>query len=193
MDFPPTIPTSFVPRPASATPQKFRSNFTGAFGFIAYSVLGTVFVLALVVFFYNQILINRQSAKDAELTKAEQNIDLASVDSFIRLRDRLTYGKDLLSSHVAFSGFFSSLEKIMPATIRFSSLHLSVGDNGKVIFEGSGTAKNFNALAAASTAFAHDGRIKDAIFSNIVVKAKDNSVSFKLTATIDPKMITFSL
>ena len=33
--------------------------------------------------------------------------------------------------------------------------------------EGAGVARSFNALAAASAAFAADGRIKDAIFSNI--------------------------
>ena len=57
--------------------------------------------------------------------------------------------------------------------------------------EGTGVAKSFNALAAASAAFAADGRIKDAIFSNININ-RDSSVSFALAATLDPKIIAFS-
>ena len=56
---------------------------------------------------------------------------------------------------------------------------------------GSGTAKSFNALAVISTTFATDNRIKEAIFSNIVVN-KDNSVSFALSASLDPKLVAFS-
>ena len=52
-------------------------------------------------------------------------------------------------------------------------------------------AKNFNALAFASSEFARDGNIKDAIFSRLVVN-KDNSVSFSLTASVDPKLVAFS-
>lgn len=51
-------------------------------------------------------------------------------------------------------------------------------------------ARSFNALAAASNAFATDGRIKDAIFSNISVN-KDSTVSFSLSAMLDPKLIIF--
>jgi len=80
----------------------------------------------------------------------------------------------------------------MPSTIRFSSLHLSIDDTGTATLGGTGIAKNFNALAATSMVFAQDGRIKDAIFSNIAINAKDSSVSFTLAATLDPKLIVFS-
>ena len=192
MALPPTLPTSFVPHSVSATPRRFRTDLTSAFGFFSYMILAIVFALAIGVFFYGRILSAEQFTKDAALTKAESSIDPETVDSFVRLRDRLASGETLLVSHTAFSGFFSSLGTIMPATIRFSSLHLSISDSGAIKIEGSGTAKSFNALAAVSTAFAHDGRIKDAIFSNITINAKDNSVSFELAATLDPKAVTFS-
>jgi len=83
------------------------------------------------------------------------------------------------------------LEKILPTTVRFTALHLSIGQNGLSKIEGGGVAKSFNALASASTAFAEDGRIKDAIFSNININ-KDNSVSFSLSATLDREIIVFS-
>lgn len=191
MDIPPTIPTSFVPQSASAAARRFRSDFTGAFGFFAYGVLGVVFVLAVGVFFYGRILAATQAGKDAALTKAEAAIDPATVKGFVQLRNRLNSSATLLANHVAFSGFFTLLETLLPSTVRFTSLHLSVTEKKITNLEGSGTAKSFNALAAASVAFATDGRIKDAIFSNIVVN-KDNSVSFSFSATLDPALVAFS-
>lgn len=189
MALPPTIPTSFVPH-LNAAPRKFSSDFTGAFGFFAYAILGIVFLMALGVFFYGRILSADKASKDRELISAESKIDSKTVESFVRLRNRLVSGKSLLEGHVTFSGFFSSLEKVLPATVRFTALHLSIGQGGTSKIEGKGAAKSFNALAAASTAFAEDGRIKDAIFSNINVN-KDGSVSFSLSATLDKEIIVF--
>ncbi|MDO8593704.1 MAG: hypothetical protein Q7R59_02315 [bacterium] len=190
MALPPTIPTSFVPH-GTAAPQKFRSDFSGAFGTFAYAVLGVIFLLALGVFFYGRILASNRSTKDAALAEAVKGIDQTTVQNFVRLRDRLTSGETLLNGHPAFSGFFSALEKILPSTVRFTALHLSIDSTGTPKLEGTGLAKSFNALAAASTAFAGDGRIKDAIFSSININ-NDSSVSFSLAATLDPKIITFS-
>lgn len=192
MDLPPTIPTSFVPHPSSAAMRKSRTDFTGAFGFFAYMVIVIVLVLAIGVFFYGRILAASQSSKDSELAKVESGINPATIDSFVRLQNRLASGKTLLANHVAFSGFFTVLGNLMPTTVRFSSLHLAVNDDGTISIDGSGVAKSFNALAAASTAFANNGRIKNAIFSSIVVNPKDGSVSFALTAALDPKTVAFS-
>lgn len=189
---PPTIPTSFVPRPASSVARRFRSDLTGAFGFFAYAVLGIVLLLSVMLLFYGRILDSTRAAKDAELARAEATIDTATVDSFVRLRDRLSSGKTLLASHTAFSGFFTVLDTLVPVNVRFTSLHLTIDSKGRVVLEAAGEARSFNALAATSNAFATDGRIKNAIFSNIAVSQKDSSVSFALSATLDQKVVTFT-
>lgn len=191
MALPPTIPTSFVPHAASATARRFRGDLTGAFGFFAYGVLVLVFVLALGVFFYGRVLASNKAAKDAALAEAQAAIDPAAVESFVRLRNRLSSGNSLLTAHPAFSGFFSVLEKILPGSVRFTTLHLSQDSVGLLKAEIAGIAKSFNALAVASNAFAEDGRIKDAIFSNISVN-RDSSVSFALSAMLDPKIVSFA-
>jgi len=150
-----------------------------------------IFLLAVGIFFYGRILTAQKSSKDTALAAAEAKIDPATVEGFVRLRDRLLSGENLLAKHVAFSGFFSSIGGLMPTTVRFASLDLSVDDTGTIQLEGSGTAKNFNALAAVSLAFAQDGRIKNAIFSDIKVSIKDGSVTFALAATLDPKIVAF--
>lgn len=192
MALPPTIPTSFVPHAPAGGAQRSGSGFAGAFATVAYSILGIAFILAVGVFIYGRMLASTQSSKDAELYKAQSNIDVATVEGFVRLRDRLASGQTLMNGHDALSNFFSVLVKVLPSSVRVSSVHLSFGNDGAPKLEGSGVAKSFNALASASTAFAKDGRIKGAIFSKITVN-KDNSVSFSLTATLDPKLVAFSV
>lgn len=189
---PPTIPTSFVPRPSAAGTRRFSSDLSGAFGFFAYGILGLTFLLACAVFFYGRYLENKKETKDAEIASAKASIDVTTVENFVRLHNRLDRGGALLANHIAFSGFFTALNTLVPTTVRFTSLHLSATDAKAPKLEGTGLAKSFNALAATSASFASDGRIKDAVFSNIVVYAKDGSVSFSLSATLDPKLIAFS-
>jgi hypothetical protein len=176
----------------SVAPRRSYTDFAGVFGFFAYAILVIVFALALGIFFYARVLAASQSTQDAALAKVEATINPATVNSFVQLRDRLVSSKTLLANHVAFSEFFTLLGTLMPTTVRFSSLQLSTNDDGTISITGAGVAKSFNALAFASVAFANDGRIKDAIFSGIAVNAKDSSVSFSLSATLDPKTIAFS-
>lgn len=187
----PTIPTSFVPRETLASRARPRANLSGLFDIFAYAVLGIIFILALGVFFYGRILSATLESREAALAKAAAAIDPATVEGFVRLRDRLNASQSLLKNHVALSNFFASLEELLPANVRFSSLHISIDSTGKARVEGSGAAKNFNALAAASAAFASDGRIKDVIFSKIGI-LPDSSVSFGFSASLDPKLIVFS-
>lgn len=191
MALPPTIPTSFVPHAASAVQRRFRTDLTGAFGFFAYAVLAITVALALGVFLYGRILASSLSAKEVALKEAQQKIELATVENFVRLRNRLSSSETMLEKHIAFSGFFAALEKALPTTVRFVTLTLTVNDTGAAKIEGTGVAKSFNALAAASNAFANGGYLKDAIFSDISVN-KNSSVSFALSATLDPKLIVFT-
>lgn len=194
MDIPPNIPTSFVPQSTVVTARRSRVDLTGIFGFFAYGILGIVFILAIGVFFYGRILSSTQASKEEQLAKARANIDPTTVAGFVQLRNRLNSGAMLLGNHIAVSNFFSVIGTVMPSTIRFTSLRLTRGDTKdpkKVKLDGTGTAKNFNALAAASTAFAKDGRVKEAIFSNIGIN-RDGPVTFSFTATLDPSLVTFS-
>lgn len=188
---PPTIPTSFVPHASTAEARRARADYSGVFGILAFVILGVTIVLAVGIFFYARVLSGTRLADDAKLASAVKGIDSATVEGFVRLRDRLISAEKLLDGHTELSAFFAALEKILPSSVRFSSIHLSISDNGVPKLEGAGVAKSFNALAAASTAFAQDGRIKGAIFSNISIN-KDSSVSFVLSATLDPKLIAFT-
>ena len=192
MALPPTIPSSFVPYAKSSGPRKTYTDFTGAFAFLAYGVLAVMLAGAVGVFLYGHILRSEKSAKDAALAKAEAALDPATVQSFFRLQNRLSASKTLLAQHVAFSNIFSDLSAIMPSTVRFSSVHVSVGQTSTVTLVASGVAKSLNALAALSSDLAADGRFKNAIVSGITVDPKNQSVTFGLRADIDPTLVAFS-
>lgn len=187
----PTIPTSFVPRASSSGGRHIRDEAGSVFGFFAYALLGIAFLLAIGVFFYGRLLAMNLASENAALATAESSIDPATVESFVQLRDRLDSSKSLLAKHISLSGFFSTLETILPATVRFSTLDVTVDTTGSVAVTGTGVSKSFNALSAASVAFASDGRIKNVIFSKMNIN-KDSSVSFNFSATVDPKLLVFS-
>ncbi len=191
---PPSIPTSFVPHPLGGAPRRPGSDLTGVFGAVIYIILGIVIALAAGVFFYGRILTSTETDKRAKLAQIEGAVDSTTIENFVRLHDRLASGQGLLSKHGAFSNFFADIEKIIPSTVRFSTLHVSLNEKGGgAKLEGTGVARNFNALAAVSSALAADGRIRDAIFSGISVNQMNNSVGFSLIATIDPKLIEFAI
>lgn len=171
--------------------RRYATDFGGALGYFAYLVLGSIVIAAFGVFFYGRVLDASQSAKDTQLKNAEAAIDPVTVKSFVQLRDRLNASQTLLGGHTALSSFFSTLESILPSTVRFTSLHIAIDTAGAAKVEGAGISKTFNALSVASAAFATDGRIKDVIFSKMNIN-KDSSISFGFSATLDPKLTVFS-
>jgi hypothetical protein len=186
----PTIPTSFVPHTSLAERRGVNVDLGGVFGYIAYAILGVVFLLAIGVFFYGRILSASLVSKDSALKTAEASIDSATIKEFVQLRDRLNSSQTLLNSHIVLSAFFSALGSLLPSTVRFATLHLSVDTTGATKVDGTGVSKSFNALSVASGAFAVDGRIKDVIFSKMVIN-KDSTISFGFSATLDPKLTYF--
>lgn len=191
MALPPTIPTSFVPHTSTAVQRRYTFDFIGIFNVVAYLIFFITLALAGGVFFYAQVLEGQLKSANAKLAAEQKKIDPTIAQNFVRLDNRLTSATTLLGNHLALSNFFETLGTILPNTVRFSSLRIAVADGGKVSIDGTGVAKNFNALAFASASFASDGRIKDAIFSRLSVN-KDNSVSFSISATVDPAFVLFT-
>lgn len=184
----PGIPTSFVPR--QATPDQRRAVRGGhnLFLVVALFVFGLAVIASVGTYAYDRYLTHVLQVKSEELANAQREVNEDQVEEFLRLRDRLTYGQGLLEDHVAVSQVFDVLETQTLATVRFSNLDLRVADDHTAQIDVEGTARNFNALAAQSNAFAAEKGIRRAIFSGIVVNA-NGSVNFRLTADLDAKLL----
>ncbi|MEK9161038.1 MAG: hypothetical protein AAB440_03335 [Patescibacteria group bacterium] len=185
----PTIPTSFVPKqPVRPTAPRSRASGANLFLVISFFLLGAAVVGSVLVFAYQQYLKSVITEKETQLQTAEEEINFATVEEYIRVRDRFTAAQELLDEHVTLSQFLSVLEKSTLANVRFSTFTFILSDEGVPTIEMNGIARNFNALAAQSNAFGADTRIKSAIFSDITVNA-NNSVSFHVSAQLSPALL----
>lgn len=166
-----------------------QASGTNVFMLIAGAILILSAVAAAGVFGFRTYLNSARDSKAADLAAAQQAVDINVVEGFIRLRNRLNAAEQLLDRHVELSEFFVVLEQRTLQTVRLNDLKVSVEDDRTAEVEASGVARTFNALAAQSNELASEKRIKRAIFSDISVNT-NGTVSFTLTATIDPRLIT---
>lgn len=148
-------------------------------------------VAAAGTFAYSQYLKSVSAQKATALADAQASVDVSAVEDFVHFRDRFAAAKTLLDGHVVASHFFDLLEELTLANVRFSSLNFERVEDGTVTIKMSGIARSFNALAAQSSAFANEKQIKRAIFANIKV-AENGTVSFSVSAELDPKLIAFT-
>lgn len=185
----PGIPTSFVPKqPVQSFANRPMREGNNLFLIVSLILAGVVALVAAGVFAYDQYLIHTLASKQAQLAAAQGSVDDNTIEEFIRLRDRLSNGEDLLTNHIQLSQFFDVLGNLTLQNVRFNSLKLVVAGDHTATIDVTGTAKTFNALAAQSNAFATEKRIKRAIFSGITVDSS-KLVAFRLTADIDPRLI----
>ncbi|OGG82115.1 hypothetical protein A3H77_01795 [Candidatus Kaiserbacteria bacterium RIFCSPLOWO2_02_FULL_56_11] len=189
MAVPPSVPTSFVPRTTPPSVRRGVFDFGGAFAFIGYGAFALALLMAAGIFAYEWYLESVEGGARKELQEAQSAIDAATVESFVRLNDRLIEGKRIIERHPMTSAVFDLVEKLTPASVRLASLSLSFTDARIGIVSAKGTASSFNALAALSAALGRDGRIKDAVFSDISVE--QGGVSFTLSAATDLALTAF--
>lgn len=190
---PTTIPTSFVPKQPvrTASAPQYQRGGGNTFLYVALLVLLVVVVASGAVFAYQQYLTSARNAKAEEVKQAQERINNETVEDFIRTRNRFIAAGTLLDKHVTLSSFFSLLESLTLETVRFNSFTFKRAEDGTSEIQMDGTARSFNALAAESSIFAGEKRIKRAIFSDISVD-QNNSVTFSLSAELDPRLISYS-
>lgn len=158
---------------------------------IALIILGISIVGAGVVFGYKQYLTSQRDTKAQAVQKAQESLSSATVEEFIRTRNRFSAAGTLLENHTAVSRFFSLLEGMTLANVRFNSLTFELDEERAGHITMDGVARTFNALAAQSSAFAGEKQVKRAIFSNIALNTS-GIVTFALSADLDPRLISFS-
>lgn len=154
---------------------------------VSFIIAGVAILMAVGVFAYSHFLESEANQKADELHQAEQAVDQDTVEGFLRLKNRLTYGQNLLDSHVALSQFLGVFENLTLKDVRFTTMTVTVLPDHSADLKLTGVAKDFNALAAQSAAFATEKRIKQAIFSGI--NSNKDGVTFSVGAKIDSRLV----
>ncbi len=188
---PPTLPTSFVPRQPMSQQLRRSRPAQGVFYYVALFIMGVAVVGAAGTFGYEKYLVTVRTAKDLTLKESEKNVDKEAVADFIRLRNRMQVGNNVLDRHVMTSQFFDVLEGLTLQNVRFQSIQLTVADDRTAKIEMHGMARSFNALASQSAGFANETSIKRAIFSGITAD-KNGIVKFSLQADLTPSLVIVS-
>ncbi|MCI0597792.1 hypothetical protein L0Y34_01845 [Candidatus Parcubacteria bacterium] len=192
--FTPTgIPTSFVPKQPVKSADRYSGSGSNTFFVVSLIILGAALIGAGGTFAYERYLTGVRDAKAIEVQQAEERISATSVEEFIRTRDRFSAAKMLLENHVATSQFFTLLEELTLENVRFNSLSFVLVEDGSAEIQMDGVARTFNALAAQSSLFAEEKRVKRAIFSDITVNQDNDTVVFALEADISPDLLTVAL
>ncbi|HEX7651370.1 MAG TPA: hypothetical protein VF439_01475, partial [Candidatus Paceibacterota bacterium] len=188
MPLSPSIPTSFVPRQPTDTGLRKQHSGANLFLVIASVVCGVAVLAAGAIFAYQKYLESVAAADAAKLSAAEQNIDPATVEGFVRLRNRLAAAGGLLDNHVALSQFLTTLENTTLSSVRFDEMDLQLADDRSAKVTMTGSAKSFNTLAAQSAAIADVPSIKRALFSDFDVD-KTGAITFGLSFDLDSKSV----
>lgn len=183
----PSIPTSFVPKQPVSPGAKRGSSGSGILLLISILILFIAVVCTVGVFLYDGYLTSVEKAKAAQLVLAQQNVNLTTVQDFIRLRNRLVAAKGILDNHTELSRFFTLLGTITEQNVSFNSLSVQVANDHSATIELQGTAKSFNSLAVEASTFASQPDIKSAIFSGI--SSQKNLITFTVDATLAPELV----
>lgn len=169
-------------------PRRAQSSGMDLFMVVTMIVAAAAIVAAGSAFAYQKYLTYQLEQKMQLLSEAQGSVNEEQIEEFVRLRDRLASGNELLTNQIVLSRFFDTLEDLTLQNVRFNSLELAVAGDGSAKLDVEGTARNFNTLAAQSNAFAGERGIRRAIFSGITL-TDTRQVSFRLTADIDPRLV----
>lgn len=191
MALPPTVPTSFVPKQPVQTTRRASRSGTNLFTFASLALVAIALVGSALTFGYQKFLESSRDRKAEELAAAEATISRASIEEFIRLRNRLSAADGILDQHTALTQYLDVLETSTLESVSFDSLALSIEADRTAKLEMKGSARSFNALAVQSATFAAEKRIKRAIFSDIST-TDAGLVGFSLTAELSPDLVIWN-
>jgi hypothetical protein len=185
----PSIPTSFVPKqPISPQNRPFSTGGNNVLLITAVVILVLTLLIAAGTFLYVLFLQSEENAKGQQVITAQKSVDQNTVDQLVRLQKRLDAATAVMDQHVELSQFFTLLSSITAQGVYFNGITVEVADDRSATITMTGVAQDFNTLAYQSNVFASQKYIKSAIFSNIAVN-KGNTVSFSLTANLDPAIV----
>jgi hypothetical protein len=140
---------------------------------------------------YSNYQVRQEDGLTAKLAIAQKQADPSTIAEFTRLKNRFLAANQLISQHVVLTHFLVFLGSVTIQNVSFTAIDVLIADDHSAKLTLQGSAKTFNALESESAVFATQKAIKSAVFSAIVPQ-KDGTVSFAVSANLDPSIITDS-
>lgn len=182
--------TSFIPKKPVVSSDRARSSGMSLFMVVSIFIFVVSLALAGLVF-AGQKYLSSQLEKDKEsFAKAQEIFDSLTVETLVKLDKRIVSAKKILNKHIAILPIFNFLESKTLKNIRFNKVEMSLLENGGVLLDMKGEAKNFSAVALQSDVFAESKELKNPIISDIDLTLT-GGVSFNFKSETDPSLVLY--
>ncbi|OGZ08372.1 MAG: hypothetical protein A3C93_02805 [Candidatus Lloydbacteria bacterium RIFCSPHIGHO2_02_FULL_54_17] len=180
--------TSFIPQQPllkveGSSRVKERVNLPLIIGFVF------LFVSALVfggLYFYEMSVERRIVALEKDLEEKEAMLNIADIDRYKKIDERLTLARQLLEEHIAFSSILALLEKITAEDIGFTTLSYAPSEGGAIKVSLHGLAPSYSAVYVQAEAWRGMKQLlKEVKMEMPVLNPDDGTVGFGASLTID--------
>lgn len=185
--------TSFIPKKPIVESQKVGSSISL---FLLLSIIIFIVSLALAggIYIWKNSLVTRIEDDKKALVADKASYEEATINSLIRLDDRIKVSNDLLSKHLAVSPVFLLLEKNTLKNVRIKSLKFAYGTGSQIKVDLLGSAQSYEALSKQSDAFGTEDLrkyISQPMISDFSPTA-DGSISFTFSALVNSNLISYT-
>jgi hypothetical protein len=187
----PQVSGSFIPKKSLAPEARAKGSVYGFFVLVSLFLCVSSLVAAGASFAYIRYLNSALATKSHFLALAQASYDPGSIQDLIRLDTRLNQAKSLLNKHIAPSAIFDFLSQETLEKVQFKGFSFDFKDETAAIIKLDGQADTFSSLALQSDRFGGSKVLKNVIFSSIVVDSETKKVTFSVSATLDPSLISF--
>jgi len=186
----PNFQSSFIPK-EPITQEVFKKKKAGFLGVLAASLFFASIVAAVGMFIYKGIIENDIKSLESQLSDSEKNIDKKTIDEMSQFSQKLDIAKTLVARHQVISKFLETLASSTVSSVQFTNFSYSNLEEGKLTVSMQGTATSYASVALQENVFSQNKYFQSMSFSNLTLSDK-GSVSFDLTASIDPQISTYS-
>lgn len=165
--------------------------------FNLFSFVGTlVFIVTLIatggMFGYTLMIEGRVEEKGNQLKDVKSTLDVARVQDFKQLDERLALADSLLAEHTALTKFFDALEAATLHSVQFNSFNYKTDPtSGTLLVTLSGEAESYNALSLQADVFERESLILTQAYSNISL-SKLGTVLFSVEIGMNANGILYS-
>ncbi len=185
------IPTSFVPLPPQSAPKRrWRLDFEGAFGFIAFGVFVLASLMALSVFLYQMYLQHNLALVHKDVQTTQQSFNATPIQKITTLNNQLIVAQGLLNTHVTISRFLDMFSADTPRNVRFTSLGIAINPkDGSASMKADGIARDFNTLVVESRTLEGNKNLSNVTFSDISVDNETGNIRFTVSGVISKSLV----
>lgn len=186
----PRFQTSFIPKKPLISTTKPSSKTINLFALVATLIFVSTIALAVGVYFYNNLLLSQITDSKATLERAKGAFEPDTINKIVRLDNRINVAEGLLNNHIASSYLFDVISRVTLKTVRFKNLNYQYLAKDKILVDMKGQAQSFTSVALESDALNAEKALKNPVIGDLALDAL-GTVSFSVTATIDPTAIVY--